>query len=780
MGQRIRLTIRGTVQGVGFRPTVYRLANKYKLTGWVVNDPAGVTIEAEGSSSHLEKLVKALRQLDLPNVYYEHFQVEEIEPVGNNRFVIKNSNHEGAKRALMLPDIATCQECLDELFDPANRRFHYPFINCTHCGPRYSIITDLPYDRPNTTMQAFTMCDACREEYENPKDRRFHAQPNACPDCGPHMELWDVNGRTLSRRYQSIRLAAKAIIRGKIVAMKGLGGFQLLTNASNVTSVERLRKRKGREEKPFALMVNSLDQAKKICKVSKSEQQLLTSPQAPIVLLQKRVQTEYFITPSVAPGYTSLGLMLPYTPLHHLIMELVDQPMVATSGNLSDEPICIDENEALDRLHSIADLYLVHNRPIERHVDDSVVRTVAGKPMMLRRSRGYAPLPISVVSQQKSMVSDGLGKSPITMMALGGHLKNTIAINRDSNIFVSQYIGDLDNYEATKAYHKVADDLPRLYDLKPELLIHDLHPEYYSSKDAQKRPPSTTTVQHHYAHILSCMAEHQLDETVLGVAWDGTGYGPDETIWGGEWIIADTREWRRFATFRSFRLPGGDQAIREPRRASLAMLYELFSEPLFEKSDISTIQSFSNAELKVLRNMLRKSLNAPLTTSAGRIFDAVASLLNLYHKISYEGQAAIALENILPNKPSDECYPYKLNLNRDLWVVDWAPLIHHILMDLSFSDPPVISNKFHNTMVKIIVDIATRAEKERVVLSGGCFQNVYLTEKTIAKLVKHGFRPYWHQKLPPNDGGLAAGQLYYALSTSLHDESKRRNHEVPG
>jgi hydrogenase maturation protein HypF len=776
--KRIRIKISGTVQGVGFRPFVYRLATSCNLTGWISNDNEGVVIEAEGLESSLNHMLNALQLDKPPHAYYNHFNAQWLKPVEYRQFTIRNSVFNGHKQALMLPDIATCPECLNEIFDPDNRRYLYPFTNCTHCGPRYSIITGLPYDRRQTTMEKFEMCDRCREEYDEPANRRFHAQPNACPDCGPQMELWDTHGRVITRSHQAMEEAAEAIKSGEIIALKGIGGFQLIAEATNTSTIRRLRKRKNREEKPFAMMVSSLEQARKLCIITQDEEELLQSPQAPIVIMTRKAHSEIPIARLVAPDHPSFGIMLPYTPMHHILMRLVGAPVVATSGNISDEPICIDEFEALERLNGIADLYLVHNRPIERHMDDSVVRMIAGKPAILRRARGYAPLPVSLNRNKKKSRTSDTSPNSHTILASGGHLKNSIAINNENNIIISQYIGDLDTYEATKAYHNVTADLPHLYDLKPDVIVHDLHPEYYTSKDADKRNIPTYAVQHHYAHILSCMAEHELEGPLLGVACDGTGLGTDDTIWGGEFMLCDRGKWIRLATFRKFHLPGGDKAMREPRRAALGMLYEIFGDQVFQLTHLPTLNAYSKTELSIIKKMLKQKINAPATTSMGRIFDAIASLLDIRQTITYEGQAAMALEHLIPQNRTDESYPYKLTFEKNLCVIDWEPIIRHIMTDIATSDPSLISNKFHNTLTDVIVEIAKLAVEKKVVLSGGCFQNVYLTEQTIAKLGEHGFLPYRHQQIPPNDGGIAAGQLYHALYKADEIIKKSIHYEV--
>ncbi|NBC66194.1 MAG: carbamoyltransferase HypF [Bacteroidetes bacterium] len=775
MEKRLRITIRGAVQGVGFRPFVYRSATQLGLKGWVVNDPAGVTLEVEGSEQILDKMLETLQNGKPAHSYYQYFNVKSLEAAGYHTFEIRESSVQGSKKVLMQPELATCADCLEEIFDPDDRRYLYPFTNCTHCGPRYSIITGLPYDRSQTTMKNFVMCEVCQKEYEDPENRRFHAQPNACPDCGPHVELWSKQGNVLATNQKAIEMAVEEIKCGNIVALKGLGGFQLLVDATSEEAISRLRKLKNREEKPLALMVSSLKKAREICSISEEEKKLLTSVEAPIVILNRKKWASNLIAASVAPENPTLGIMLPYTPLHHILMRLVNGPVVATSGNLSDEPICIDENEAIERIGRIADYYLVHNRPIERHVDDSVVRMIAGKPTLLRRARGYAPMPI------KADASDQDQSQEIpTCLAVGGHLKNTVAVNRESNQFMSQHIGDLDNYEAIKAYHKVIEDLPALYDLEPEWIVHDDHPEYYSTKDALKRNLPTFGLQHHYAHILSCMAEHNLEGPLLGVAWDGTGFGPDETIWGGEFLLADTGSWKRVAAFRSFRLAGGDRAIKEPRRTAVGVLYEIFGEQLFQQTDLIPIQAFTEQEREILRRMLVQNINTHITTSAGRVFDAVASILNIKQKISFEGQAAMALEHLISQTECKDIYSYEIGRDGVLDIIDWEPLFRELLQDLNRLKAAEISAKFHNTLSKIVVDIAKRVGREIVVLSGGCFQNVYLTEKTIAGLRNEGFQPYRHQKIPPNDGGIAAGQLFYALNNIKKYKKEQALNEVPG
>lgn len=752
MIERRRVTVQGVVQGVGFRPFVYRLAHELGLVGWVVNSSQGVMIEIEALPTRLDTFITHLQNELPPHAAIQHLDWQTIAPVGEDFFEIRHSNYNGAKTAIVLPDLATCPECLNELFDPANRRYRYPFTNCTHCGPRFSIIQGLPYDRPNTTMRVFAMCDECRAEYENPFDRRFHAQPNACPKCGPQIALWDTSGAVLSLRDEALIATAEAIRQGKIVAVKGLGGFHLIVDARNAEAVARLRTRKQRDEKPLALMYPNLELAKDDCEVSALEENLLTSSEAPIVLLRRTTSDSVV---NVAPGNPYLGVMLPYTPLHCLLMEELGFPVVATSGNLSGEPICTDEYEALQRLGDIADLFLIHNRPIARHVDDSIIRVAAGRELVLRRARGYAPLPIQ------------LPKSAPTLIAVGAHLKNTAAITIGRQAFISQHIGDMDTTQAYDAYQRVIRDFQQLYDLCPSAVVCDLHPDYRSTRYAETSGLPIIRVQHHYAHVLSCMAENHLEGSVLGVSWDGTGYGTDGAIWGGEFLLVNDRSFDRVAHLGTFRLPGGEQAVKEPRRAALGLLYSIFGEDI--PPDLAPLQSFSTTELALLKAALRKGINAPVTSSAGRLFDAVAALIGLRQRSSFEGQAAMELEFAQDRAITDKCYPFAVTditgeSATSKLIIDLKLTILAIINDLRAGVPvSEISTAFHNMLVEIIVTVAQRVGENRVVLTGGCFQNKTLLEQTIDRLSREGFQPYWHRTLPPNDGGIALGQIMAAL-----------------
>ena len=653
---RLRVCVRGAVQGVGFRPFVFRLASRLGLGGWVGNTAQGVQLEVEGGRAELETFLLRLETEKPPRSFIQSLEASWLDPVGHPDFEIRPSAGGGDRTALVLPDIATCPDCLREILDPANRRYRYPFTNCTHCGPRFSIIESLPYDRANTSMKKFMMCPRCRAEYDDPADRRFHAQPNACPDCGPHLELWNRHRRAhvspdgtardpraRKRDRAALLGAAEAIRAGRIVAVKGLGGFHLMVAAGNEAAVRILRERKQREEKPFALMFPGLESVKTVCEVSPLEERLLRSPEAPIVLLRRSRELQpsaFSLQPSlaVAPGNPYLGAMLPYSPLHHLLLAELGFPVVATSGNLGDEPICIDEHEALGRLGGIADVFLIHNRPIVRHVDDSMVRVILDRELVLRRARGFAPLPVSM---QKA---EGRRQN---VLAVGAHLKNAVALSVGPQVFISQHIGDLETEPAHAAFRRVIADLQNLYQAAPEIVAADAHPEYLSTKFAQELVAQASlpagsggipaggsnaeqgcsanpqagslryvSVQHHVAHVYSCMAENELEAPVLGISWDGTGYGLDGTIWGGEFFQVSDAGCARVAHLRQFRLPGGDQAVREPRLAALGLLYELLGDEVFARTDLAAIAAFSGTELAALKTMLARGLNSPLTSSA--------------------------------------------------------------------------------------------------------------------------------------------------------------------
>lgn len=786
------MELRGAVQGVGFRPFVYRLATELGLKGWTSNSVTGLQIEVEGFRPVLEVFHRRLLSESPAQSVIHELAVSWLEPVGYRTFEIQESARGGEKSALVLPDIATCPECLNEIFDDKNRRFRYPFTNCTHCGPRFTIIEALPYDRANTSMRGFEMCPDCAREYNDPNNRRFHAQPNACPVCGPALELWNGSGAKLARENAALEGAALGLRQGSIVAVKGLGGFQLMAAAHLDQSAGRLRELKHREEKPFALMFPSLDLVKRACEVSSLEEELLLCAQAPIVLLRRRhgarSDADAILSPAVAPGNPYLGVMLPYTPLHHLLMRQLGFPLVATSGNLSEEPICIDNHEAVQRLSGLADLFLVHNRPIVRHADDSIVRVIADRATVLRRARGYAPSPILLTQPagtnfersgtSADLIRHGPGSAGIsgldtrTVISVGGHLKNTVALAVGPQVFISQHIGDLETAQAFQAFERVVADFQSFYETTPACIVADAHPDYLSTQFAKRTGLPLIQVQHHLAHVFACLAEHGLANDALGVSWDGTGFGMDGTIWGGEFLTVTSGCARRLGHLRTFRLPGAEKAVREPRRSAIGVLYELFGDEAFEMTELAPIRSSSPAELRVFQRMLERKVNSPQTSSAGRLFDAVAALMGIRQRTTFEGQAAMELEwasegeylpgaSALTAQDSALCLiaPSLAQSGTGL-VLDWAPLIRQVLDDMRNHLPPArISRTFHNSVVEGIVKIAQAENKKVIVLTGGCFQNKYLTERAVARLREEGFRPCWHERIPPNDGGISLGQI---------------------
>jgi hydrogenase maturation protein HypF len=755
---RARVDLSGVVQGVGFRPFVARLAGRLALSGWVRNAPAGVEIEVEGPADRCRDFIETL-QRDAPG----HARIEECRyrwgsPLGERGFTIRESAAGGRATGLVLPDIAPCDACVRELFDPSDRRCRYPFTSCAECGPRFSILLAHPYDRANTTMAGFTLCADCRSEYECATDRRFHAQAIACARCGPELRLEDHAGATLARGADALSGAAGLLGSGAIVAVKGLGGFQLLVDARDEAAVRRLRCRKHREAKPFGVMAPSPGWIRRWCAASEIEERLLTSPAAPIVLLERRGGAA--VVPGVAPDNPLLGVMLPTTPLHHLLLAETGFAVVATSGNRVDEPLCTDNAEARERLAGIADYFLLHNRPIARPLDDSVVRVIAGEAVVLRRARGFVPGPV------------GIGVPLREVAAFGAHQKNTIAVTCGANVLLSQHLGDLDSERAVLGAERAAGQLAALCGAHPRAAVCDQHPEYASTVLAEgfasSRGVPVLRIQHHHAHVLACAAEHGLRGPVLGVCWDGTGLGPDGTIWGGEFLLVDGRQWRRVAHLRRFPLAGGDSAAREPRRSALGLLYAAHGEAAFGGS-AATLRGFAPQELGVLRRMLTRGVRAPLTSSAGRLFDGIASLLDLRQRTSFEGEAAMALEFQsmrarsagTPGRP----YPWVLREGDGdrVWEVDWKPMVCEVAaVGVAGRDIPEACLRVHHTLAEVIAAIAGRAGERRVVLTGGCFQNALLTEMALESLGHAGFHCFRHRQVPPNDGGIALGQAVAA------------------
>jgi hydrogenase maturation protein HypF len=735
------------VQGVGFRPFVYRLAKELGLSGWVRNSPQGAQMEAEGNGAALRQFLLRLEREKPPRAIIQGMEFSFLDAAGYTGFVIHESRPTAARPPLLQPDIAPCEACLAEMALSNQSRFRYPFASCASCGPRYTIVEELPYTRAHTAMKGFTPCPQCEKEFNDKTDRHFQAQTVSCPACGPKLALWDSTGDLLASTDAALRRAADEIRAGCIVAIKGVGGFQLICDARNETVVKRLRQRKGRAEKPFALMYPALTLVRRDCHVSQLEERLLLAPEAPIVLLHRWTPP---VAPSVAPGNPTLGVMLPSSPLHHLLLADLGCPVVCTSGNLKDEPICIEEQEALERLKGVADFFLVHDRPVLRPMDDSIVRVVRGREMVLRRARGYAPLPVA------------LPRAVPPILAVGARLKSAVALAVDRDVFISQQIGDLDTPEAIAAFRASAEDLPRLLRTEPGIIACDLHPAYFSTKHASQLASKTDAllhpVQHHWAHVLGCMAENEVPFPALGVAFDGGGYGTDGTIWGGEFLLAREDGFERAAHLRQFRLPGGEDANHQPRNAAIGVLYELGGAKALENAHLAPTRDLSAAERGRLHRLLVKDLPVPMTSSAGRLFDAVAALTGLRQEASFEGQGVMEVEFAVHSCVCD-AYDFEIKSTAPS-VIDWRPMIEEIINEIRRDVAPgVIAAKFHNTLVEIIVGVAQHIGETRVVLSGDCFQNRYLTEHAVQRLLECGFRPYWHQRVPTNDGGIALGQI---------------------
>ena len=739
---RKKINVQGIVQGVGFRPFIFNLAVSHKLIGFVSNTPQGVIIEVEGTFDKINQFVDDIKPKAPPIAVITDINSQQITPTGVTGFNIIKSDRNEKISTLISPDVAVCDDCLIELFDPNDRRYHYPFINCTNCGPRYTIIDNIPYDRPYTSMKHFNMCVDCQAEYDDPTNRRFHAQPNACPKCGPQVKLFDSE-QNLQDVENTIEATREKLKKGKIVAIKGLGGFHLAVDATNNKMVQKLRKLKGRDEKPFALMVRDIKIAHQYCTILNEEAQVLQSYAAPIMLLKKLLNSH--IAESVAPGNDYLGMMLPYTPLHHVLLQDLDIPLVMTSANYSEEPICIDNNETFERLKSIADYFLIHNRDIYLRSDDSVAIHLANKTRYLRRSRGIVPQPIFVKSTG----------SPV--LAVGGELKNTVCLLKNDKAIVSQHIGDLENIEAYKFFKLTIVHLQRIFDVKPALIVHDMHPQYFSTQWSQEQPDiETIAVQHHHAHLAACMAENQLTEPVIGIIMDGTGYGTDGTIWGGEILIGNYKNFNRFAHFEPMPLPGGDAAIKSPWRTAVSYLHKTFD------SSIPNIPFIDNHDIEPIIEMVDKNINSPLTSSCGRLFDAVAAMSGGRQTIRYEAQAAIELMQAFETtnvRPFSFIIEQKNNHREILLQPIIRSIVRSIQNNESFSK---ISSRFHITLVQIYLEVAKEARNEtginHIVLSGGVFQNMVLFEHTILALEKANFKVYTHSQVPTNDGGISLGQ----------------------
>ena len=757
-GQRAgcRILVEGVVQGVGFRPFVYRLAEIHRLGGTVRNGQHGVLIDAEGERENISRFLMELEAGAPSSARLGRITATWGMPhQGVQTFRIDTSAGEGEPTLFPAPDLAVCATCRAEMGDPGNRRHAYPFLNCTECGPRYTIIRALPYDRERTSMAAFSMCPACRREYLDPRDRRFHAEPTACPACGPRLTLLDSSGRTLGVT-DAIREAATALRAGRIVAVKGLGGYHLVCDATVSGVVSELRRRKARDAKPLAVMVGNLETARRLCVVSEAEADLLQSAARPIVLLERRRPPGApALAAEVAPRLGHLGLMLPYTPLQHLLLEHVDHPLVMTSGNRSDEPIAFQDDEALARLDGIADLFLAHDRPIEVRCDDSVARCLDGAPLLLRRARGYVPLAISLTHE---------AAEPI--LACGGELKNAFALVRGREVFLSQHLGDLEDERAYRAWTGAIAHLQRLLELTPRLVAHDLHPGYRSTVYARDlEGVRHVPVQHHHAHIASCLADNGIDARVIGVAWDGTGYGTDGHVWGGEFLLADLEGFERAASFQEVAMPGGEAAIREPWRMAAAFLQAAYGEAMGDL-DLAFVRRLDRAAWRVLSRAAERGLNAPLTSSAGRLFDAVASILGVRDRVDFEAQAAMELEALADPEP-DRVYEVELGEKEGRTIVPTPDLVRGVVEDLLAGvDAARIAGRFHASLADVLVRTCRRLRErsglDRVALSGGVFQNLRILRSAIDGLGRAGFEVYTHHQVPPNDGGLALGQAAIA------------------
>jgi hydrogenase maturation protein HypF len=763
--ERREVSIRGIVQGVGFRPFVYALARRHGLVGLVRNDAEGVHIEAEGPPGDLDLFLGGLRDEAPTLAVVEAMDWRTLPVLGETDFRIEESRAGPRRRALVSPDVATCEDCLAELLDPTDRRYRYPFTNCTNCGPRFTITRQVPYDRASTTMSRFAMCPECQREYDDPSNRRFHAQPNACPLCGPRVRLLDRFGHELHAKPEDPILRTAGMLRGRaIVAVKGLGGYHLACDPFDGRAVRVLRGRKVRQDKPFALMARDLEQVRELCLVTPEEAVLLTSPARPIVLLRRREDAG--VADEVAPRQRTLGVMLAYTPLHHLLLRDTGIPLVMTSGNNSDEPIAYRDEEAFEQLGDIADFFLIHDRPIHMRTDDSVARVVGKETYPLRRSRGYAPSPLRVAEDFRRHV-----------LACGGELKNTFCLGKGGHVFPSHHIGDLENFETLTSFREGIDHFCRLFDVRPELVAYDLHPEYLSTKYAREVEESgleAVGVQHHHAHVASCLADNGRpgDERVIGVTLDGTGFGTDEAVWGGEFFEGSLESgFERRGHLEYAPLPGGSAAIRQPWRMALAQLVSIYGEDEAAELPLAVVRQAGERNTRLIACLIEHGLNTPPTSSAGRLFDAVAALVGVpgTERTTYEGQAAVELE-LTAEGPANRGYPYRLREHDHGWVVETHEIIRGVVDDLlSGRGPGEISSRFHRTMAEVVAAGCERAREAggpaKVALSGGTFQNMLLLDQTVKLLEEKEFMVHKHNRVPANDGGIALGQAVLADRT---------------
>ena len=748
------MEVNGIVQGVGFRPFVYQLANQYRLNGEVANTSSGVVIHIEGPQNNIESFSADLARKSPPLARITQISLHHEHVKDFKNFSITASGDSASMSTLIPPDVSICDPCRQELFDPEDRRFGYPFINCTNCGPRYTIIDDIPYDRPKTSMKHFKMCSLCQAEYDDPGNRRFHAQPNACKDCGPQVSLFDRD-RNKVNTSTPIERTATLLKQGCIIAIKGLGGFHLAVDAGNTDAVAALRERKHREEKPMAVMSFDMEHIRKYAVVGPAEEELLTSFQRPIVLLEKIEPSP--ISEEVSPRNRYFGTMLPYTPLHYLILSHGFTALVMTSGNLSEEPIAIDNDDALQRLSGIADYFLIHNRDIYLRSDDSIVRETAGTTRFFRRSRGYVPVPVF------------LKKTVPPILACGAELKNTVCLTKKNQAFLSQHIGNLENLSAYEFFISTIDHMKQLLDISPEIVAYDLHPDYLSTRYAEElKDIKKIQVQHHHAHIVSCMAENLIDGPVIGLSFDGTGYGADGNIWGGEILVADHKTFRRAAHLSYTPMPGGAAAVKEPWRMAVSYLYDVFGDA-FMDLDLPILKGIDEKRIKIMVEMIQKKVNSPDTSSLGRLFDGIAAIIGIRSHVSFEGQAAMELE-MLAEKTIIATYDYD-RVSGDVHRVLFQPIIHGVASDVQKGvEPSEISGKFHSTLVRMFSELCGIIGKEtglnRVVLSGGAFQNSFLLTGLIQTLTRNNFQIFTHALVPPNDGGIALGQAMVAAANS--------------
>jgi hydrogenase maturation protein HypF len=747
---RACVQVKGVVQGVGFRPFVYDLAKENDLKGWVLNDEKGVMIEIEGQKERVKNFLSGLSSPP-PIARIENTAILYEAPLGYSDFEIKTSENGEDKCVLVSPDIATCQDCLDELFDPRNPRFHYPFINCTNCGPRFTIITNVPYDRANTTMSPFKMCPMCSSEYHNPADRRFHAQPNACPECGPALQLFSNDGN-LIKTHDPLREAIVLLKRGAIIAIKGIGGFHIACDATKENVVASLRARKYREDKPFALMCRDMAVVKSLCVVDYIASDLLASKERPIVILPRKRDAR--IASSVAPFQKTLGVMLPYTPLHHLLFDQEVRVLVMTSGNVSDEPIVYSSKEAFSRLCTVADFFLVHDREIYTRCDDSVVKPLGGTKVFFRRSRGFTPFPIK------------LNKKGKHILACGADMKNTFCLTKDDYAFMSQHVGDMENFETLRSFELGIDLFKKMFQIEPELIVHDLHPDYFSTSYANRLDLPKIGIQHHFAHALSCMAEYSAKGPCLAIIMDGTGYGEDGCIWGGEFLQVNVQGYKRLGHLRYIPLPGGDKAVQEPWRMAAIYLQRIYGR--LEALSIPFLKEIDLERWSQIRLAVKSHINAPLCSSTGRLFDAVSAILGIRMAVNYEGQAAIELEQIAQCGEEGE-YPFRVLDENGSIIWDPDPIIEAVVEDLKRKESPaVISARFHNSIVRVLSRTAKRMRQATglcdIFLSGGVFQNTLLLGRARDVLKEEGFNVHIHQNVPSNDGGISLGQAFYGIN----------------